>query len=258
MKEFILMSGPCAIENDEMPFQVAEYIKPICDYLNIEYIFKSSFAKANRTKLSSFTGIDKKTALNILKAVGEEYLIPVITDVHEVHEVDEVADYVSHLQVPAFLCRQTELLLAAGRTGKTINVKKGQFLSPEMMGYAVDKIHSVGTSQVYLCERGTTFGYNDLVVDITAIPRMQKFAPVIMDATHCLQKPNQASGVTSGQGEMIATMCYAAIAAGADGLFIEAHPNPKCAMSDADTQLQLEDIGPILEKCVKIRKAMRD
>tara|TARA_R110002110_G_scaffold280701_2_gene495342 strand:+ start:380 stop:1150 length:771 start_codon:yes stop_codon:yes gene_type:complete len=256
MKRLTLLAGPCAIENRETPYQVVEHVQRICDRLDIDYIFKASWKKANRTRLNSFTGIDKQEALDILKDIHEQYNVPVITDIHESHEAAMVAEYVTHLQIPAFLCRQTDLLIAAGKTGLPVNVKKGQFVSPEMMGFAAEKVRSTGNDQVYLCERGTTFGYSNLIVDFTAIPRMQKFAPVIMDCTHCLQMPNQTHGVTGGDPSMISTMVNAAIAAGVDGLFIETHPDPASAGSDSATQLQLDQLEEILERALRIRKAL--
>ena len=256
MKRLTLLAGPCAIENRETPYQVVEHVQRICDRLDIDYIFKASWKKANRTRLNSFTGIDKQEALDILKDIHEQYNVPVITDIHESHEAAMVAEYVTHLQIPAFLCRQTDLLIAAGKTGLPVNVKKVQFVSPEMMGFAAEKVRSTGNDQVYLCERGTTFGYSNLIVDFTAIPRMQKFAPVIMDCTHCLQMPNQTHGVTGGDPSMISTMVNAAIAAGVDGLFIETHPDPASAGSDSATQLQLDQLEEILERALRIRKAL--
>jgi 2-dehydro-3-deoxyphosphooctonate aldolase (KDO 8-P synthase) len=261
MDKLIIMAGPCAIESREIAHQVAQKVKYLCEGYStsdfeIEYIFKASWKKANRTRLSSFTGIDQQEALNILKEIGNTYDVPVITDIHESHEAALVATYVTHLQIPAFLCRQTDLLVAAGKTGLPVNVKKGQFVSPEMMGFAAEKIRSTGNDQVFLCERGTTFGYSNLIVDFTSIPRMQKFAPVIMDSTHCLQMPNQTHGVTGGDPTMIGTMVNAAIAAGVDGLFIETHPNPAEAGSDSATQLQLDRFEGILAQAIKIRRAL--
>jgi len=253
MKKLILMAGPCAIENRKTPFQVVEAVKEMTDRLGIDYIFKASWAKANRTRLTSFTGIDQQEALGILKEIRDTYDVPVITDIHESHEAALVAPYVTHLQIPAFLCRQTALLIAAGETGLPVNVKKGQFVSPEMMGFAAEKVRSTGNEQVFLTERGTTFGYSNLIVDFTSIPRMQKFAPVIMDCTHCLQMPNQTHGVTGGDPTMIGTMVNAAVAVGVDGLFIETHPDPASAGSDSATQLQLDRLEGILVQALKIR-----
>jgi 2-dehydro-3-deoxyphosphooctonate aldolase (KDO 8-P synthase) len=257
MSKLFLISGPCAIEDRDMAFHIAREVKRICDRLDIHYIFKGSYEKANRSKLDSFTGIDKKEALGILKAVRDELGIDNITDVHESHEPAEIAPYVSHLQIPAFLCRQTKLLQAAGETGCTVNIKKGQFLSPEAMQFAIDKVRATGNEKVWVCERGTTFGYTDLVVDATSIFRLKKLgAPVVMDCTHSVQKPNQTSGVTGGDPEYIETIALAAIATGADGLFMEVHPEPHKAQSDPFTMLQLDKLEAILEKCIKIKNAL--
>jgi 2-dehydro-3-deoxyphosphooctonate aldolase (KDO 8-P synthase) len=259
MKNLILIAGPCAVEDDKSPFLVANEVKRICDKLGgIDYIFKSSWKKANRTKLDSFTGISSLDALNILRAIRDDLGLPVITDIHESHEAELVAQYVTHLQIPAFLCRQTELLLAAGKTGLPVGVKKGQFVSPEMMEHAVEKvIAGGGGSEVFLMERGTTFGYKNLIVDFTSLPKMRKYAPVMLDCTHCLQEPNQSDGITGGNPDMIAHMVNAAIAVGVDGLFIETHPNPASAGSDAATQLQLDQLEGILVRALKIREAMK-
>lgn len=259
MKKFFLIAGPCAIEDRGLAFEIAKEVKGICSRLDIDFIFKGSYEKANRSKLDSFTGIDRMEALRILKAVSDELDIPNITDVHESDEPTEVAKYVSHLQIPAFLCRQTKLLLAAGETGCTVNIKKGQFLSPEAMQFAIEKVRSTGNDKVWACERGTTFGYNDLVVDATSIYRMSKLGvPVVMDCTHSVQKPNQTSGVTGGDPEMIETIAKSAIATGADGFFMEVHPEPHKAQSDPFTMLQLDKLEPILQRCMKIRNALTD
>ncbi len=252
----LLIAGPCVIENREITFQVAEHlVKTVNEIGNIELVFKSSYQKANRTKLDSFTGIDKAEALQILSDIRKTYNIPVLTDVHESYECAEVAEYVDYLQIPAFLCRQTELLLAAGRTGKIINIKKGQFMSPEAMKFAVEKVKSTGNDKILLTERGTTFGYNSLVVDMTAIKRMKAIGvPVVIDATHSVQIPNQTAGVTGGNPEMIETIALSAIAAGADAVFMETHPNPAKALSDAGSQLQLDKVKNILEKIVKLKR----
>lgn len=251
----ILIAGPCAVENKEITFQVAEYLTNLtAKYKEIQFIFKSSYKKANRTRLDSFSTIDKQKALDILSEVRKKYNIPVITDVHESYECEEVAKYVDYLQIPAFLCRQTDLLLAAGKTGKPVNIKKGQFMAPEAMKYAVEKVQSTGNKNVWLTERGTTFGYDRLVVDMTAIKIMKSIGvPVIMDATHSVQIPNQTEGITGGNPDMIETMALSAIAAGADGLFIETHPNPAKALSDAASQLQLNKIDEIIEKALKLK-----
>ncbi len=257
MKPLFLIAGPCAIEEREMAFFIAREVQRICDKLGITFIFKGSFEKANRSKLDSFTGIDRMEALHILREVREQLGVANITDVHESHEPAEVAPYVSHLQIPAFLCRQTRLLLAAGATGCTINIKKGQFLSPEAMQFAIDKVRSTGNENVWVCERGTTFGYNDLVVDATSIFRMKKLgAPVVMDCTHSVQRPNQTDGVTGGDPEYIETIALSAVATGCDGLFMEVHPEPHTAQSDPYTMLQLDKLEGILDKCVRIRKAL--
>lgn len=257
MKKFFLIAGPCAIEDRDIAFEIAREVKKICDSLGIHYIFKGSYEKANRSKLDSFTGIDTKVALQILKDIADELGVENITDVHESDEPQQVSKYVTHLQIPAFLCRQTKLLLAAGESGRTINIKKGQFLSPEAMQFAVEKVQSTGNNKVWVCERGTTFGYNDLVVDATSIYRMKKIGvPVVMDCTHSVQKPNQTSGVTGGDPELIETIALSAVATGADGLFMEVHPAPHTAQSDPYTMLQLDRLEPILKKCMQIRKAL--
>lgn len=257
MSQLFLISGPCAIEDRETAFLIAREVKRICDRLDIRFIFKGSYEKANRSKLDSFTGIEKAAALDILKEVRDTLGVENITDVHESHEPAEVAPYVTHLQIPAFLCRQTKLLTAAGETGCTVNVKKGQFLSPEAMQFALDKVRSTGNDKVWACERGTTFGYSDLVVDATSVFRMKKLgAPVVMDCTHSVQRPNQTSGVTGGDPEYIETIALSAMATGADGLFMEVHPEPQKALSDPHTMLQLDKLEAILEKCIKIRNAL--
>ncbi len=254
MNSLFLISGPCAIEDEQVAFHIAREVKAITDRLGMTYIFKGSYKKANRTKLDSFTGIDKETALSILQDIGQELQIPVLTDVHESYECEEVAKYVDYLQIPAFLCRQTDLLLAAGRTGKGVNIKKGQFMSPEAMRFAWEKVKSTGNDHIWLTERGTTFGYESLVVDMTSIPRMQAFgAKVVMDCTHSVQQPNQTSGITGGDASLIGTMAKAAVAAGADGLFIETHPNPAAAKSDAASMLPLEQLAPLLEQVHRIK-----
>lgn len=254
---FFLIAGPCVIENDTMPYEVATHIKRICGSLNIPYIFKSSFKKANRSRKDSFTGIGNERAMNIIASVGKSLHIPTLTDVHTEEEAAFAAEYVDVLQIPAFLCRQTDLLLAAGRTKKAVNIKKGQFSSPLSMRYAVEKILSTGNVNAMLTERGTTFGYQDLIVDMRAIPEMQKFqVPVILDVTHSLQQPNQADGVTGGKPELIGTLAKAGIAAGVDGIFIETHPNPATARSDGANMLRLELLEDLLERLVKIRKAL--
>ncbi|MDG2343725.1 MAG: 3-deoxy-8-phosphooctulonate synthase [Flavobacteriales bacterium] len=258
MKKLTLIAGPCAIEDDQTGFEIAEKVKSICDQYNVDYIFKASYRKANRSKNNSFTGIGDDTALNIINKIGKEFNLPTITDVHESHEPEKVANYVSNLQIPAFLCRQTELLIAAGKTGLGVNIKKGQFMSPSSMGFAVEKVQSTGNKNVWLCERGNSFGYNDLIVDSTAVFQLKKHnVPVIMDCTHAVQKPNQTSGVTGGDPSLIETIALSAIATGADGLFIETHPNPSKAKSDPHTMLKLDLLEPIIQKIIKVRDAIK-
>jgi 2-dehydro-3-deoxyphosphooctonate aldolase (KDO 8-P synthase) len=256
-RNFFLIAGPCAIEDRKMALQIAARVKEITDRLEIPYIFKGSFRKANRTKKDSFTGIGDTQALQILQEVGETYRIPTLTDIHESDDAALAARYVDVLQIPAFLCRQTELLVAAAETGKVVNVKKGQFMSGAGMQFAVEKIQSCGNPNVILTDRGNSFGYSDLVVDFRNIPEMQSFGvPVVMDCTHSLQQPNQPSGVTGGRPALIATIARAAIATGADGLFIETHPRPSEAKSDAANMLPLDQLEPLLERLVRIRKAI--
>lgn len=259
MDKLILIAGPCAIEDHETALHIGKSVKAICDDLGFRYVFKGSFRKANRTRLDSFTGIGDTRALEILKAVGEELGVETITDVHESHQVEEVAKYVDFLQIPAFLSRQTDLLLAAGQSGKGVNVKKGQFLSPEAMAFPIEKVQSTGNQDVWVCERGTTFGYQDLIVDATAIIRLRALGvPVIMDCTHATQKPNRTEGVTGGDPSMIEALALSSVATGADGFFIETHPEPAKAMSDAQSMLQLDKLRPILEKVMRVRNALKD
>ncbi|MDR0799479.1 MAG: 3-deoxy-8-phosphooctulonate synthase [Dysgonamonadaceae bacterium] len=254
---FFLLAGPCAIENETMALQIAEAIVLITNRLGIPYVFKGSYKKANRSKVDSFTGIGDEQALKILRKVKETFGVPVVTDIHETQDAARAAEYVDVLQIPAFLCRQTDLLVAAAQTGKIVNVKKGQFLSPGAMKFAAQKIVDSGNNQVMLTERGTTFGYTDLVVDYRGIPEMQSFGfPVIMDVTHSLQQPNQASGVTGGMPQLIETVAKAAIAVGVDGLFIETHPEPGKALSDGANMLPLHLLEPLLEKLVRIKKVL--
>lgn len=254
---FFLIAGPCVVEDEALLMEVAEKVSGICKRLGIPYIFKSSYRKANRTSASSFTGIGDDNALHLLQKTGRHFGLPVTSDVHAHDETAEAAKYIDILQIPAFLCRQTDLLLAAGATGKIVNVKKGQFLSGPSMKFAVEKIKSTGNNKIILTERGTTFGYQDLVVDYRNIPWMQEQnVPVVMDCTHSLQQPNQTSGVTGGNPQLIGTIAKAAIAAGADGLFIETHPNPAKAKSDGANMLHLNLIEDLLEKLVKLRKAV--
>lgn len=254
---FFLIAGPCVVENEEMPFEIAEKIRSICDRLKIPFIFKASYRKANRSKLDSFQGIGNLRALGILKEVGAKYDLPVLSDVHNENEAVIAAEYIDVLQIPAFLCRQTDLLTAAAATGKPVNIKKGQFVSPEAMLFAVNKVRESGNGRVILTERGATFGYRDLVVDFRGIPVMQGFGvPVVLDVTHSLQVPNRTEGTAGGQPEFIETLAKAGIAAGADGIFIETHPNPAVAKSDGENMLPLDRLGDLLEKLVRIRKAL--
>lgn len=254
---FFLLAGPCVIEGEEMAMRIAERIKDITDRLGIPYAFKGSYRKANRSRIDSFTGIGDEKALKILAKVSKEFGVPVVTDIHQASEAAMAAEYVDILQIPAFLCRQSDILEAAARTGKIVNIKKGQFLSPEAMKFAAQKVVDSGNNNVMLTERGTTFGYQDLIVDYRGIPIMQQFGfPVVVDCTHSLQRPNQSAGVTGGQPEMIETIAKAAIAVGADGLFMETHPVPAQAKSDGANMLALDLLEPLLEKLVRLRKAL--
>ena len=254
---FFLMAGPCAIEGEEIAMRIAERIVAITDKLEIPYIFKGSYRKANRSKGSSFSGIGDEKALRILEKIGKTFDVPVVTDIHAHEEAAMAAAYVDILQIPAFLCRQTDLLVAAAKTNKVVNVKKGQFLSAGSMKFAVEKIVEAGNSKVILTDRGNTFGYQDLIVDYRGLPEMQGFnVPVVMDCTHSLQQPNQSSGVTGGKPELIGTIAKAAIAVGADGLFIETHPDPANAKSDGENMLHLDLLEELLLKLVRIRKAV--
>lgn len=254
---FFLIAGPCAIEGEKMAFDIAERVTGVCNKLEIPYIFKGSYRKANRSRLDSFTGIGDEKALKILKAVGEHFDIPVTTDIHSDEEAAMAARYVDILQIPAFLCRQTSLLVAAAKTGKVVNIKKGQFLSAEAMQFALDKVRGSGNDKLMLTERGTTFGYQDLVVDFRGIPVMQSMgAQVVLDCTHSLQQPNQNSGVTGGKPAMIETIAKAGIAVGVDGLFIETHPDPAKALSDGANMLPLDQLEILLKRLVKIRQSI--
>lgn len=254
---FFLLAGPCVIEGEKMALDIAEKCCEATSRLNIPYVFKGSYRKANRSRIDSFTGIGDEKALKILYKVKETFEIPVVTDIHTNEEAELAAEYVDILQIPAFLCRQTALLIAAARTGKMVNIKKGQFLSPQAMLHAVEKVRDAGGKQVAITERGTTFGYTDLVVDFRGIPIMQRNnCPVILDVTHSLQQPNQAAGVTGGMPEMIETIARAGIAAGADGLFMETHQDPSVAKSDGANMLRLELLPSLLERLSTLRMAV--
>lgn len=255
---FFLIAGPCAIEGEQMAMQIAEKVATICERLQIPYIFKGSYRKANRSRIDSFTGIGDQKALKILQKVGQHFDLPTITDIHKDEDAAMAAEYVDALQIPAFLCRQTSLLQAAAKTGKVVNVKKGQFVSPEAMQFAVEKVIQSGNNKVMLTERGTTFGYQDLVIDYRGIPTMQSFdVPVVLDCTHSLQQPNQASGVTGGRPALIEAVAKAGVAVGVDGLFIETHPEPSKAKSDGANMLPLSQLEGLLEKLVRVRSSIK-
>ena len=255
--QFFLIAGPCVVESNDLCAEIAERMIQLSKDFSLPYIFKASYRKANRSRIDSFTGQGDLTGLEVLKNISNRYQIPVTTDIHTDEEAELAADYVDILQIPAFLCRQTSLLVAAAKTGKVVNVKKGQFMSPEAMQHAVDKVRQSGNDAVWLTDRGTTFGYHDLIVDYRGIPTMQTFGvPVIMDCTHSLQQPNQLSGVTGGRPDLIPTIAKAAVAGGVAGLFIETHPRPSQAKSDGANMLPLDQMEPLLEKVVKIRKAI--
>ena len=255
--QFFLIAGPCVVENEELVMEIGDKVSTLCKNLGIAYIFKASYRKANRTSANSFTGIGDDTGMELIKKVGAHYKVPTTSDIHAHDEAAIAAQFIDILQIPAFLCRQTDLLLAAAATNKIVNVKKGQFLSGASMKFAVDKIRLAGNDKVMLTERGNTFGYQDLVVDYRNIPAMaENGVPVIMDCTHSLQQPNQTSGVTGGNPQLIETIAKAAIATGADGLFIETHPNPAQAKSDGANMLPLDKLAPLLEKLVKLRRAV--
>ncbi len=254
---FFLLAGPCVIEGEQMAMDIAEKIVEVTNRLHIPYVFKGSYRKANRSRIDSFTGIGDEAALKILAKVRSTFGIPVVTDIHTDEEATMAAEYVDILQIPAFLCRQTDLLVAAARTGKMVNIKKGQFLSPEAMAFAVQKVRDAGNQQVAITERGTTFGYQDLIVDYRGIPEMQKCeCPVILDVTHSLQQPNQAAGVTGGRPDLIETVARAGIAVGVDGLFIETHQEPSKAKSDGANMLQLDRLPQLLERLSEIRNVI--
>lgn len=254
---FFLMAGPCVIEDERMPFEIAERLVDITKRLGLEFIFKASYRKANRSRLDSFTGIGDEKGLKILGEIREKYNIPVVTDIHSAEEAERAARFVDVIQIPAFLCRQTDILVAAAKTGKVVNIKKGQFLSPEAMRFVMDKVADSGNEKIVLTDRGTMFGYHDLIVDFRSIPIMKSFGvPVVMDITHSLQQPNQSSGVSGGMPEMIASIAKAAIAVGADGIFMETHPDPKIAKSDGANMLPLSEVENLLSTLLKIRKAL--
>jgi 2-dehydro-3-deoxyphosphooctonate aldolase (KDO 8-P synthase) len=255
---FFLLAGTCVVESEEITFQTAQRLKDITNRLGIPFVFKASYRKANRTRIDSYTGPGDELALMTLKRVADQLDLPLVTDIHESHEASMAAEYVDILQIPAFLCRQTDLLVAAAKTGKTVNIKKGQFLSPEAMQFAVRKVVDSGNNHVMLTERGSMFGYADMIVDFRSIPTMQSFGhPVVMDITHSVQQPNQTSGVTGGRPELISTIARAAIAAGADGIFLETHPNPAEALSDGANMIPLDRVEELLRDLIRIRRAVR-
>ena len=254
---FFLFAGPCVIEGEDMALHIAERIVKITSKLDIPYVFKGSYRKANRSRLDSFIGIGDEKALKVLEKVRKTFDVPVVTDIHAAQEAAMAAEYVDVLQIPAFLCRQTDLLVAAAQTGKMVNIKKGQFLSPEAMGFAAQKVVEAGNDQVMLTERGVTFGYHDLLVDYRGIPVMQSFGhPVILDVTHSLQQPNQTSGVTGGMPQLIETVAKAGVAVGVDGLFMETHEDPSVAKSDGANMLKLDLLEDLLVKLVRIRQSI--
>ena len=254
---FFLIAGPCVVESEENCIEIAEHLVAITDKLRIPYIFKASFKKANRSKIDSFTGIGDEAALEIVDRIRKTFKIPAVTDIHTEQDAELAAKYVDVLQIPAFLCRQTDLLVAAGKTGKTVNIKKGQFLAPDSMKFAADKIVQTGNQQVMLTDRGTMFGYQDLIVDYRGITEMKQYSfPVVLDITHSLQQPNQSSGVSGGKPELIETIARAGIAVGVDGIFMETHPNPALAKSDGANMLPLSQVEGLLQRLVKIRQTI--
>jgi len=255
--QFFLLSGPCAIEGEEMALRIAEKLVELTDKMRIPYVFKGSFKKANRSRIDSFSGIGDEKALKILRKVSEQFEVPTVTDIHVPEDAALAAEYVDILQIPAFLVRQTDLVVAAAKTGRTVNLKKGQFMSPESMSHAVKKVTDSGNEQVMLTERGTMFGYQDLVVDYRGIPVMQNYAPVVLDVTHSLQQPNQASGVTGGRPALIGTMAKAGIAVGVDGLFMETHFDPASAKSDGANMLALDLMENLLQDLVRLREVVK-
>ena len=257
---FFLLAGPCVIEGEQMAFDIAERLVTVTERLGIPYVFKGSYRKANRSRIDSFQGIGDEKALRILRRVGEEFGIPVVTDIHSAEEANRAAEYVDILQIPAFLCRQTDLLVAAAKTGRIVNIKKGQFLAPEAMQFAAQKVQESGNAQVLLTDRGTTFGYQDLVIDYRGIPKMQQATgcPVILDITHSLQQPNQAIGVTGGLPHLIETVARAGIAVGVDGIFMETHPEPSAAKSDGANMLPLAEVEGLLTRLSALRRVVVD
>ena len=254
--QFFLIAGPCSIEGEEMAYKIAEKIIKITDKLGIPYIFKGSFKKANRSRIDSFTGIGDKKALEILSKISKSFDVPTLTDIHSQEDAKNAAEYVDILQIPAFLARQTDIIISAAKTGKIINLKKGQFMSPESMSFAVQKVIDSGNNNVWITDRGTQFGYSDLVVDFRGIPIMKEIAPTILDVTHSLQKPNQKSGVTGGTPQAISTLAKAGVAAGVDGLFIETHFDPKNAKSDGQNMLNINELESLLNNLSQIRKVI--
>jgi 2-dehydro-3-deoxyphosphooctonate aldolase (KDO 8-P synthase) len=256
---FFLLAGTCVVESEEITYQTAHQLQQITNRLGIPFVFKASYRKANRTRIDSYTGPGDELALITLKRVADKLNLPLVTDIHESHEAAMAAEYVDILQIPAFLCRQTDLLVAAAKTGKTVNIKKGQFLSPEAMQFAVRKVAESGNNNIMLTERGSMFGYSDLVVDFRSIPTMRSFGfPVVMDITHSVQQPNQTSGVTGGRPELIGTIARAAIASGADGIFLETHPNPSEALSDGANMIPLDRVEALLKDLIRIRHAVKE
>ena len=254
--QFFLLAGPCAIESEAMAFEIAEKVLSITDRLNIPFVFKGSFKKANRSRIDSFTGIGDETALEILQKIGKTFNIPTVTDIHEAADAEKAAAYVDVLQIPAFLVRQTDLVVAAAKTGKVVNLKKGQFMSPESMQFAVQKVKDSGNDAAWITDRGTQFGYTDLIVDFRGVPAMRSVAPTVLDVTHSLQQPNQASGVTGGRPGLIETIARAGIVNHMDGLFIETHPNPSQAKSDGANMLSLDLLDGMLTRLTEIRKTI--
>lgn len=256
-KKLILIAGPCVVESEKICMDVAEHVADVCQRLHIEYYFKASYRKANRSRMDSFTGIGDEAALDIIYKTGMHIQRPTLTDIHESNEADLAAKFVDVLQIPAFLCRQTDLLVAAGRTGKIVNIKKGQFLNASSMQFAIDKVRSTGNQNIWLTERGTMMGYQDIVVDYRAIPTMKEMnCPVILDITHSLQQPNQTAGVTGGLPQLIETIAKCGIAAGVDGIFMETHPDPSKALSDGANMLPLHKVEGLLEKLLRIREVI--